>query len=112
VADILQMRPKPKPAKGEEERAYEAKRARALITKALGDLRDNSSPDEAIKFLEETLAAIRGSEVASPHQRKLTAAAIAGVADSFELRPDAIPGPAVAAILRDVAAKFREGGGP
>ena len=42
-------------------RAFNCDAAKATITKALGDLRDNSSPQEAIDFLADTLAAIRRS---------------------------------------------------
>ena len=41
-------------------RAFNADRAKATITSALGDLRDNSSPAEAIEFLRVTLAANEG----------------------------------------------------
>lgn len=41
-------------------RAFNCDAAKATITKAIGDLRDNSSPQEAIDFLADTLAAIGG----------------------------------------------------
>lgn len=41
-------------------RAWNCDVAKRTITKAIGDLRDNSSADEAIEFLKDTLMAIGG----------------------------------------------------
>ena len=42
-------------------KAMEAKRGRELITKGIGIIQTNASPEEAIQFLKDTLAAISGS---------------------------------------------------
>ena len=44
----------------QEMRDWEVKRGKELLTRALHKIRDNSSPEEAIKFLEDTLAAVKG----------------------------------------------------
>lgn len=41
-------------------RAFNCDVAKRTITKAISDLRDNSSADEAIEFLKDTLMAIGG----------------------------------------------------
>ena len=93
----------PKPT--EDERAYDAERAKAVITQYLGILRDKSSASEAIQFLENTLMAIGGVG-----QRALTAAALEGVADSLGNATQPLSGADVAAILRGTAEKIRTGG--
>ena len=44
-----------------ENARLEVERGKALITKGIHCIRDNSSPEDAIKFMEDTLAAIRGA---------------------------------------------------
>lgn len=44
----------------QEMRDWEVKRGKELLTRALHKIRDNSSPEAAIKFLEDTLAAVKG----------------------------------------------------
>lgn len=43
-----------------EIREWEVERGKQLFTRALEKIRDNSSPDYAIKFLEDTLVSIKG----------------------------------------------------
>ena len=113
MSDIIYMRSRSKvaaPAQPiktavlpqEEERAYEAARAKMLITSCLGILRDNSSPEEAIKFLSETLLAISGG----PSQQGLTAVAIEAIAEVMERQPE-MGHADVIAYLRDVAGRIR-----
>jgi hypothetical protein len=45
----------------ESNRLLSVQAGRAKVTEGLALIRDNSSPEEAIKFLRETLAAIDGS---------------------------------------------------
>jgi hypothetical protein len=44
----------------QEARRLDCERAKAVITHQLAKIRENSSPDAAIQFLEETLAAVKG----------------------------------------------------
>jgi hypothetical protein len=46
---------------GKERRRLEVERAKALITKGLNILQDNASPEEAIQYMRNTLAAISGA---------------------------------------------------
>lgn len=44
----------------QEMREWYVKRGKEQFTRSLNEIRDNSSPEYAIKFLEDTLAAVKG----------------------------------------------------
>jgi len=61
VVDLVARRGFLMTALEESNRLLSAQAGRAKVTEGLAMIRDNSSPEEAIKFLRETLAAIDGS---------------------------------------------------
>jgi hypothetical protein len=74
-------------------------------------LRDAAGADIAIAFLEQTLLAIGGQDVADRQQRAITAAAVEGIAEAYDgpSCPAHLTSAMVAENLRAVAARFRSG---